>query len=814
MQTSLKALLVHNKNKFIALICALIGISTLQIAAVFVGPGLDASGLIAILWIGTHHLQIGTDIIYQYGPLGYLYLQTFGEPSLWIQALSYNLFIHFFFIFSTALLVIKLRVNWKDQILVFSLLLILSNVITSVVKIDPQETFSITIIIYLIAVGKIGNKYASPILSFLALLLAIESFVINDLVVVSVSIIMAYSLISIVKKEFRKPLIFTSSYIFCLVILWIILGQHIDNFPAYFTNIFSSSSGYSYAMAIDGPAIYLISGLVAICFLVILFIYSLIKKFHNLIIFMLLNVILLFVEFKHGFIRQDNHVIQFYFVYGAFFISSYLIFKHDTPQASRDKKRFVLLTILIIGSILLVVSIDIVDSKLIVPKVSNLRSYGEVFPLTFDKSYEAIRMSNYIAYQKSFINLDEYTIQHIGNKTMDIVPWDHIIPFLYDFNWSPSPMPWPFEVYTPYIDSFNAQHFLGKKAPQEILYSYKSIDGRYPLYDEPATFAAILENYQYIHTSNGSALLSSGPLVTNGGIEAYLDPSYAYALLSHSPRQDIGENESLGTAEVDIGKPIKIPKYDKGYVFANIDLRFSSIGKFMNAIYKPSQAHIIFKFSDSTHSKEFRFIPGSSNDGVFVSQYVDNIHDLESIFSGKLAPNIDEIIVLVDNPADYEKNIQVNFVGVPASVSIQESGENKIPDWGSLKLIQGGSMSIDFVGNKLYSQEKNVLNINKAEQQFIPINGWAVDGLSRDGTVKTFLVFHGGGREIVLPTHKVLRPDVAKFFGVTSYQYSGWSTALDTEEFENGCYTLSLRIPTSTGQEYFEVNGSKPICFN
>lgn len=788
--SSFKKLLLHNKNKFIWLICAVIGASTLQIVAIFVGPDLDASGLVAIQWISAHNLQVGTDIIYQFGPLGYLYVQTYVYPSLWIQALSYNFFIHFFYIFSIGLLLIKLRTNWKDKILVFSLLLLLSNVITSVIRIHQQETLSVIVILYLIIAGKIGNKYVAPILSFLALLLAFESLMLYHLAFVSISIITIYSLISIAKKEFKKPLIFSGSFIFCLLILWVASEQDITNFPSYFINIFSFSSGYTYAQAIDGPIIQTISGLVAISFLGILFIYSLTKKFKNVIIFMLLNAILLFVEFKHGFVRHDGHVLHFYFTYGTFFICTYLIFKYDIPQTAHNNKRLVLLAILIIGSVLLVVSIGIVDSKLTVPKISNILSYGEIFPLIFDKSYEVNKTSEHLAYLKSYHALDEYTIQHIGNKTMDVIPWDLMIPWLYDFNWSPSPMPWAFQVYSPQIDELNVQHFLDEKeAPQEILYAYKSIDNRYPLFDEPLTFATILKNYQYTHTSND------------------------HVLLSRSPRQDIGEKEDLGTVVVDIGKPIKIPKYDKGYVFAQVDLEFSTLGKVLIAMYKPSQAHVMFKFSDSTYSKEFRFIPGVSSGGVFVSQYVDNIHDLESIFSGKITPNIDKIIVWVDNPADYEKSIQVKFVGVPAQVSIQESSENMIPDWNSLKLMQGGSMSIDFVGNKLYSQEGNVINVSKTRQQFIGINGWAVDDLSQDGTVKTFLVVHGKDKEIVLPTHKVLRPDVSKFFGVDSYQYGGWSTALDIEEFEHGCYTLSLRIPRSTAQEYFELNGEKSICF-
>jgi len=57
------------------------------------------------------------------------------------------------------------------------------------------------------------------------------------------------------------------------------------------------------------------------------------------------------------------------------------------------------------------------------------------------------------------------------------------------------------------------------------------------------------------------------------------------------------------------------------------------------------------------------------------------------------------------------------------------------------------------------------------------------------------------------------RPDVSKFFGVDSYQYGGWETAIDIKQFEDECYTLSLRIPRENGQEYFELSEGRSICF-
>jgi len=117
-------------------------------------------------------------------------------------------------------------------------------------------------------------------------------------------------------------------------------------------------------------------------------------------------------------------------------------------------------------------------------------------------------------------------------------------------------------------------------------------------------------------------------------------------------------------------------------------LEFSPLGKVLNTIYKPSQAHIIFKFTDSTYSGEYRFIHGATSDGVFVSQYVDGINEFSTILSGNLTPDIDEIIINVGDPSHYEKNFQTKFVGIPAQISIQKSDENiVVPDWRPIKIV-------------------------------------------------------------------------------------------------------------------------------
>ena len=136
------------------------------------------------------------------------------------------------------------------------------------------------------------------------------------------------------------------------------------------------------------------------------------------------------------------------------------------------------------------------------------------------------------------------------------------------------------------------------------------------------------------------------------------------------------------------------------------------------------------------------------------------------------------------------------------------------PDWNSLKRMEGGIMVIDIVDNKLYSNEVDKVYVDKNINQYVGITGWAVDSLTKDGSINKYLVLENGDEMIVISTEKRLRPDVAKYFGVSSYKKSGWSATLRPKEFKNQCYNISLRILRANGEEYYELDGEKPICFS
>jgi hypothetical protein len=139
---------------------------------------------------------------------------------------------------------------------------------------------------------------------------------------------------------------------------------------------------------------------------------------------------------------------------------------------------------------------------------------------------------------------------------------------------------------------------------------------------------------------------------------------------------------------------------------------------------------------------------------------------------------------------------------------------NLIKDWNSLILVRGGIMAIDRVDNKAYFNNNKTTNICRKTNLSIQIYGWAADNLNKDGNVKAYIVFKNKEDEIIFPTLKIARQDVADSLGVGSYKDSGWIAIVPTHDFKAESYNISLRILRTNKAEYFELNGDKPIYFS
>jgi hypothetical protein len=512
--------------------------------------------------------------------------------------------------------------------------------------IDFLVPLVISVALFTVVVKKEKRTWDFICLAAMGLLCAVATLIKFDMAIILGAVV----LISFIAfKANKKSLVYGAclfiSYIIFFLISWALIGQPLTGLVDYVTYGLDISSGYT-AMAVQGfsyQTMAICLFLLSAVSLLTIFAYS-IKKRADIAIFLLISAPLLFSAYKYGFVRNDQHVLLFLQIFGLMF-GLLLVALTTGPKkdtSSSIGKLYVPLSLLCL----------VMMTALIVPNVyytlksdslfTSPGAYGQAFSALVDGS----SFNNLVSAQKNNIMdsspLDAGTLGYIGNRTVDIFPWDISVCWAYGLNWSPRPMFQSYNAYTSKLDTLNSGHFTLESGPGVVLYADKSVDGRYPPFDEPSTFRALLNNYTYYGSTGQFIMLNK----TN------FAPNY-------------GQVVDLGNEQAGMGQFIEVPQFD-GAVFGRIYVNYSIYGMAMDLLYKPSNLYIQFRLTNGSYTQKYRFIPAQAVDGVFLSKYIQNNDDIASVFQGNTSGDIAAIAITADAPADYSKYVKAEFFGEKA----------------------------------------------------------------------------------------------------------------------------------------------------
>jgi hypothetical protein len=87
------------------------------------------------------------------------------------------------------------------------------------------------------------------------------------------------------------------------------------------------------------------------------------------------------------------------------------------------------------------------------------------------------------------------------------------------------------------------------------------------------------------------------------------------------------------------------------------------MGKFINLVYKPTISSVEIKLDNGT-SLYHKLVRNTAKNGLFVSKYVANLEDLESVFRETYQQDIASLRFIV-SAQFYETQIDVHFYKVP-----------------------------------------------------------------------------------------------------------------------------------------------------
>lgn len=550
--------------------------------------GLDPSWSQALQVARERGFHFGSDIIFTYGPLGFL-LSSFYHPG------QIYFFIGFWSLINFLLIVSIFDFSQKNGASVFSSMVLSIGLIFFF----PFHFFDIRIgslfFVYVLRRNGMNRWEELGWISLFSILSLSKLSFLPFLVLACVPLV--------IKERKIKLRIFIENFfwsIFCFLVTWLILDQPINGIGTFILNSLEIISGYSMAMSSTTKMWYweLAIFLVYLCFLIVMDL----TKYREGILFrwMLLGGGL-FYFFKAGFVRHDEHVLIAYG--GMAFLSCLFAIQF---YFKKKLSLFSSVSIGLMGVFLFILCsfqrIDFKYGHFLSEKFGKIMHPGSFFDKeNWDRGY-------LIGREKLLFS---WPIHMLG-KTIDLYPNDVSKVIDSRVNWKPRPVFQSYSAYTPRLLGINVDFLNLGDAPDFILFKVGAIDNRLATEDDSRSWLKIMTKYKL------------SPDVLDGYMVFQKDEELNWQVVREE-RKVVGWNSIL-----------EIPPLKENHLIwisAKIDLTF--LGKIVNFIYKVPSLYMRILSSEGNFQKDFRVIPGILQEGFLLSPLIENNTDLESILKSR-----------------------------------------------------------------------------------------------------------------------------------------------------------------------------------
>lgn len=544
---------------------------------------LDPSWVLSLNWAIQKHLTFGRDYIFTYGPLGFLSTRN----DLGISRFYFVLFDLFIYVnlVSIVLYVFRKFYNLQNIILCFlAILAIADYAMYSNNVVYVLLLISFFWLNYFLKHSKIWSLVIPSIITVLLFYIKINiSFV-------GLAIFYGYFIyfVRLKKENFLQIILFGLAVPISIFLLSFPLMTDIYG---YARASLSLVDGYNDAMNIK-PGDYVMHTIVAILMISIFSVTFLLKNFKQNFILFSSYIIISYIIFKQAFVRSDLHITIFFTIFPAF-TALLTIFGEKVSFIQKGAAISICSICFAIG-----LSLGIYPSF-----TSHVNYLENIFSVPDNQQYKAI--------------LDRPTLSSeireiIGDKSVDIMPWNINYLYFNQLNYNPRPVVQSYSAYTAYLADLNNQKYQSDSAPEFVILSNFSIDNRYAFFDDQPAKLTLLKNY-----------FCQGLF----GL-----PGNRFLLFRRSPNN----------AVINISSPIEsFVKFDEEYFlkdtsksyFIKIDIDYSLFGKAVRTLYKPVPLNMIFTLENGTIHERRIIIPILRN-GVLINPFIEDEEDFFNLAKG------------------------------------------------------------------------------------------------------------------------------------------------------------------------------------
>ncbi len=542
--------------------------------------GLDNSWQ-AALYMATHRgLHFGTQVVFTYGPLGFL-----NQAFLWYSGLA-----AIAFVYQVALhLALCITLLWALRRTLSAPSAVVLTAVVLIAAPNLDVPLALTAVWCLLA---LAPEPPSPapwiVLIGGAVLGAIQTLVEWR----SGPVILAMCAITLLasSRRWRNLALFIVGAVAALLALWFLSGQAAANFSAYLANTAQIVSGYSEAMSISGGAAAVVGALALGAGLVTAACVSS-RPGASRVAAGLVIGLASFAVFKEAVVRADFDHAQIFFGTAA-----------GVGAAVAYGRRRLLALLAVVGLAALNLGLEVGNQ--VVPTfnpIAHIRAAATQVRLLLSPGHRTHLTSLYAQDMRRVYRLSPATLRLLRGRTMYVAPWEEAAAWAYGLRWDPPPVFQNYSAYTAALDRLNANALRSPGGPQRILrentltvnpktHSPPAVDRRLPAWDPPGQSLAMLCNY--------------APLLTTP----------RWQVLGKVPSR-CGPPIRVGSLGTSYGATIRVPAPAMGrIVYAKISgAEVTGLERIRTLVYRADFRHVVVNGTST-----YRLVPGTAADGLIM----------------------------------------------------------------------------------------------------------------------------------------------------------------------------------------------------
>ena len=428
-----------------------------------------------------HHLQFGTDIVFTYGPLGYL-MQNQYSPGTWWQVVLFQML-------SRA---IYLALLWRI-VRCAAISAELSNISTVAFAVFSaflpaldSDSFYLLFIVFAGAICLARNRAGWIEPAGLALV-AVMGLLKGTYLVFGLTTLALVVLWCLLNRQVLKSCLLAGIFILTFVFAWCVLArQQLPHIGPWLQSVMDMTTAYQLSMAVVPAANQLICALVVFVSLGFLLLRGLLgsKLLWSAVLIMACG---LFLAWKQGLTRGDEYHPKTFFVYALVILTSLPLVLRVTP----NRLVFVFLCGLCLGT-------GLVDR----------------LPVPFYRAYENLRFLVRLPRMPELYKENAHTFalprirEAVGDSTIDVAGAEQAIAILNNLNYHPAPVFQTYSAGIPALIRRNADFYSSERAPQFVIVppEYR-VDQRLPNLEESLSGLVLAQWYQPVLEESGYRLL-------------------------------------------------------------------------------------------------------------------------------------------------------------------------------------------------------------------------------------------------------------------------------------------------------------------